>query len=159
DGTPVEGTKSTGPAPIEPVKATAPVTVAETSARPADNDLGTQAKAVLTRYCFRCHGQDGSEEGGRNYIVNLDQLVKRKKVGPGDPKTSKLLKKIRVGEMPPEEEKLRPGDADVQVLERWIAAGAPAPGAAVETARPEVAKEPIPMAKGRPFVDEREVLT
>src|SRR5262249_49601333 len=48
-----------------------------------------------------------------------------KKIVPGDPKASKLFRRIKEGEMPPEDEKPRPSEADIDILEKWIAAGAP----------------------------------
>src|SRR5919108_1773661 len=67
-----------------------------------------KARAVLKTYCARCHGQDGTNEGGFNYAVELRQLVSRRKVVPGEPGKSRLLRRLRDAEdpMPPAEEKL-----------------------------------------------------
>jgi serine/threonine-protein kinase len=106
-----------------------------TSARAADPDpkLAAQARGVLKKYCAGCHGPDGTNEGGMNYILDVKKLQEKKKLVPGDPAKSKLYKKVASGEMPPEEEKVRPGKEDVALLERWIRAGAPAEDAAVRS--------------------------
>jgi mono/diheme cytochrome c family protein len=38
--------------------------------------------------CYRCHGQDGENEGGLNYVADLRTLVSRNKVVPGKPEES-----------------------------------------------------------------------
>ena len=108
--------------------------------------LGTEsgaekARAVLKTYCYRCHGQDGRNEGGLNVVTDLGKLVESKRVIPGEPGRSKLLKRTTGGDMPPEfdfedesEEPPplpRPTAAEVAVLRDWIQAGAidPAPKA------------------------------
>jgi tRNA A-37 threonylcarbamoyl transferase component Bud32 len=91
-----------------------------------DPELATKAREVLQAHCYRCHGQDGAVEGGFNYVLDHQRLVARgKKVVPGDPQGSRLLQRIKDGEMPPEGEQPRPSEAAVAVLEEWIAAGAP----------------------------------
>lgn len=88
--------------------------------------VAADAYAVLRKHCAGCHGLDGTNDGGMNFILDAKQLVARKRVVPGEPKKSKLLRKIYEGEMPPEEVKVRPTKEEVQALERWVAAGAPA---------------------------------
>jgi serine/threonine protein kinase len=87
--------------------------------------LAKQAHDKLAIYCYRCHGENGSVEGGFNYIMDSEKLVTRKKVLPGEPGKSRLLRRILDGEMPPEGENPRPGKDDEVLVERWIAAGAP----------------------------------
>jgi serine/threonine-protein kinase len=108
-----------------------------TSARAADPDpkLAAQARAVLKKYCAGCHGPDGTNEGNMNYILDFKKLQEKKKLVPGDPAKSKLYKKVAGGEMPPEEEKVRPAREDIALLERWIRAGAPAEDAAARSAQ------------------------
>jgi formylglycine-generating enzyme required for sulfatase activity/tRNA A-37 threonylcarbamoyl transferase component Bud32/mono/diheme cytochrome c family protein len=89
-------------------------------------ELAKKARDILHDNCYRCHGQDGAVEGGFNYVLDHQQLLKRgKKIVPRDPLASRLLRRIKKGEMPPEDEQPRPSEADVAVLEEWIAAGAP----------------------------------
>ncbi len=90
--------------------------------------LAKKAREILRTNCYRCHGQDGTVEGGMNYILNIRQLVARKKVVPGEPAKSKLYKRLtsKTNPMPPAEESVRPGPADIALLKAWIEAGAPA---------------------------------
>lgn len=94
-------------------------------------ELATQARALLQTHCYRCHGQDGANEGGLNFILDRDKLVERKKIIPGAPDKSRLFKRVTHPNdpMPPAEEKVRPGKDDIQLLRDWIAAGAPGAGA------------------------------
>jgi WD40 repeat protein len=95
--------------------------------RAQEDKLTTAKKAqqVLKATCYRCHGQEGNNEGGFNYVIDAKQLVARKKIVPGKPDESKLLKRIIKGDMPPEDEKPRPSEADIATLKAWIADGAP----------------------------------
>jgi mono/diheme cytochrome c family protein len=108
------------------------------AAAPDDDpdQLARQAQAVLKTHCYRCHGQDGTIEGGLNYVTDLGKLVARKKIVPGDPAGSRLFKRIEDGTMPPPDEKPRLTDADIATLKRWIAAGAAV--AANPTPRPQI---------------------
>jgi hypothetical protein len=85
-----------------------------------------QVKAFLQAHCHRCHGQDGAAEGGFNYILELNKLVARKKVEPGDADASPLFKRVATGKMPPPEVVKRPSKDEIAQLRRWIDAGAPA---------------------------------
>jgi mono/diheme cytochrome c family protein len=87
--------------------------------------LADQAKAVFKAHCYRCHGQNGSIEGGVNYIGDLSKLVARKKVLPGDAAASRLYKRMDEGTMPPPEENPRPSADELAIVKKWIDAGAP----------------------------------
>jgi mono/diheme cytochrome c family protein len=91
----------------------------------ADAGLPRKVRTIFETYCYRCHGRDGSIEGGFNYLMDRDRLVARKKVVPGNPAASKLLKRVRSGDMPPEDEKPRPSPDEVALLEQWVRDGAP----------------------------------
>ena len=65
---------------------------------------------MLKANCFRCHGKDGSLEGGMNYILDRDKLIARKKIIPGKADESPLIKKVATGKMPPPAEQPRPSD-------------------------------------------------
>jgi len=86
--------------------------------------LASRVQATLKTHCYRCHGQDGSVEGGMNYGTDLAKLVARKKVIPGDPAGSRLFKRIDEGTMPPPGEKSRPSSEEIAVMKQWISAGA-----------------------------------
>jgi hypothetical protein len=101
------------------------------------------ARQILATYCHRCHGQGSKARGGMDYILDRDLLVARNQIEPGLPDESPLYQKVLSGAMPPPSEKLRPRKEDVQVLERWIRAGAPWDGSP---------------AKGRAMISEADAL-
>jgi WD40 repeat protein len=86
---------------------------------------------VLKTHCYRCHGKDGTVEGGMSYILDRDRLVARGKIAPGKAAESPLYKRMHAGKMPPPEESPRPSANEIKLLERWIEAGAPSAIAAV----------------------------
>ena len=102
-----------------PAEVTSPAAEADPQA------LARQAGDVLQTNCHRCHGRAGAMEGGFNYVTDRRRLVARKKIVPGDPDHSALLRRVLDGEMPPADVDQRPGPDDVAVLRRWIEAGAP----------------------------------
>src|SRR5262249_20908087 len=106
------------------------------TAAPADPPSGLAAKArdILKANCYRCHGQDGAVEGGFNYVLDRDKLVASRKVVPGKPDESPLLRKVLGGKMPPPDQQPRPGPDDVALLRQWVEAGAPGPAPAVPRA-------------------------
>lgn len=87
----------------------------------------SDVRPVLKAHCFQCHGEDGNKKGG------LDLRLRRLMVAggdsgpaivPGKPQESVLVERIRAGEMPPGEDRhLSP--RDIQVIEQWVAGGAP----------------------------------
>jgi tetratricopeptide (TPR) repeat protein/mono/diheme cytochrome c family protein len=97
------------------------------AAEPDPRTLAQQAQALLKTHCHRCHGQDGTNEGGFNYVLDVPQLTRRKKLVAGNPAKSRLLQRILDPEspMPPEDEKTRPSKDEIALLQRWIEAGAP----------------------------------
>jgi len=144
--------------------ATTLVVVALSSAVRADEDktvLAQKAQAILKTNCYRCHGQEGASEGGFNYVLDRQRLVAGKKIIPGDSAQSRLYKKLKKEEMPPEDEKPRPTQEDIGVIRQWIEAGAPdfnpAPVVRAEisvTALVEAIREDLEKAKERerPFL-------
>ncbi|HTU21485.1 MAG TPA: PSD1 and planctomycete cytochrome C domain-containing protein [Gemmataceae bacterium] len=82
-------------------------------------------RPILKVYCLDCHG------GGEKVKGRLDLRLRRFAVRggkhgpalvPGDAVKSRLLERIKAGEMPPGEKKV-PAE-QIAVIERWIAAGA-----------------------------------
>ena len=86
-------------------------------------DLAKKTQAILEKSCHRCHGGNGSIEGGFAYVMNRQQLVNRKRVVPGDAAKSKLFHRVESGDMPPDGKGL--GKDDIATVKRWIEAGAP----------------------------------
>src|SRR6185437_3214601 len=84
-------------------------------------------RPILKVYCLDCHG------GGEKLKGKLDLRLRRFAVHggksgpalvPGDAANSLLLARLKAGEMPPGEKKVP--TEQIAVIERWIAAGAPA---------------------------------
>jgi mono/diheme cytochrome c family protein len=82
------------------------------------------ARAVLATYCYRCHGENGAAEGGFNSATDRDRLVAKKRIIPGNPDKSLVIRRVSEGEMPPPEEKARPTAAEIETLKKWVKAGA-----------------------------------
>jgi tetratricopeptide (TPR) repeat protein len=97
------------------------------AAEPDAQVLAGKALSLLKTYCYRCHGENGANEGGFNYILDRQRLVQRRKIVPDKPDKSRLFNRLvdKTDPMPPEEEKLRPTSADIALIRKWIEAGAP----------------------------------
>jgi hypothetical protein len=87
--------------------------------------LAQQARAILEKHCHRCHGQDGTIEGGMSYVLDRERLVARGKIVPGAAEKSPLLRRVESGKMPPPGEAPRPSADDITLLKKWIDGGAP----------------------------------
>jgi hypothetical protein len=101
------------------------------------------ALGVLRDSCYRCHGKEGTNEGGFNFILDLEKLA-RTHVKPGSPGESLLLERITANDdtvMPPPGEQPRPSSADIAAIRGWIEQGAPA--LATTDGRAFLAKEQI----------------
>jgi cytochrome c553 len=95
-------------------------------------------RPIVRAHCTHCHGEEETPEGGVDLRLRrfMDEILV-----PGHPDRSQLVSVIRSGEMP---EKGKPlSDAQIGVIERWIAQGA-------RTARPE----PVALAPGAVILDE-----
>jgi mono/diheme cytochrome c family protein len=119
-------------------KSSSPTPAAATPTRsapvPADKQaLAQKAQAVFRANCYRCHGAEGANEGGLNYILNLEKLA-QSHVKPGVPSASPLYERLASTSedtvMPPAGEKPRPSPEDIALVKQWIEAGAPAAAAA-----------------------------
>ena len=94
-------------------------------------------RPILKAHCLQCHGDEEETKGGVD--LRLRRFMLRELDGarhvlvPGNPDASEMLLLVREGEMPKRGKKLQP--AQVELLERWIAMGAP-------TARDEPATLP-----------------
>jgi mono/diheme cytochrome c family protein len=88
-------------------------------------------RPIFRAHCFDCHGATDELKGGLDLRL-VRFLKKGGESGPaitsGQPNESYLLERLRNGEMPPGE--ARVPVAEIEIIEKWIAAGA-------KTARPE----------------------
>src|SRR5437899_1167399 len=88
-------------------------------------------RPILKAHCLECHGDSKKLRGGLD--LRLARLLREggdtgAAVVAGQPQNSLLLKRVVSQEMPPGKKKLSP--AEIDLLKRWISAGAKA-------ARPE----------------------
>jgi hypothetical protein len=93
-------------------------------------------KGLLSNRCVRCHGPDGEDRhGGGDDGLRLDtftgataDLGGHAAIVPGKPDESELITRITSTDpdlvMPPPEAGQRLADKDVDLLRRWVAAGA-----------------------------------
>lgn len=97
-------------------------------------DFTRDVQPILSHRCFQCHGPDANKrEAGLRLHVREGALQElpsgRFAVVPGKPDQSELLRRLTehdVAErMPPAASKLTVSAAEVDVLRRWIVAGAP----------------------------------
>jgi WD40 repeat protein/mono/diheme cytochrome c family protein len=115
----------------KPATDPAPATGGTDDAAPADPQALTEkVRAIFEANCYRCHGNDGANEGGFNFVLNLEKLAMTH-VKPKDVVGSTLYERLstRDGDtvMPPAGEMPRPSAQDIATVRRWIEAGAPAP--------------------------------
>ncbi len=96
----------------------------------AEVDFGNQVRPILARRCFACHGPD-LVEAGLSFTDRESAMAETDSgdfaILPGDPEASGLIARVTSefeGErMPPEGDPL--SAAEIDILRRWIAAGAP----------------------------------
>ena len=91
-----------------------------------DKAVAQRAHAVLKKHCYSCHGEQGTIEGGMNFVLSGRLLKSRGKVVPKMPGKSALMRRIRDGEMPPAEAKTKLTAEEIAAISTWIKAGAPA---------------------------------
>ena len=119
---PAPSTSNANPASPLPSIPAVPVT-AEGAA------LAEKVQTILQTNCYRCHGEEGTSEGGFNFALNLQKLAKAL-VKPKNAAGSTLYQRITATDdsaMPPIGEDPRPSQSDVATIKAWIDAGSPAP--------------------------------
>jgi mono/diheme cytochrome c family protein len=106
-------------------------------------------RPVFKTHCFQCHGEGDTRKAGLDLRLRRF-AVQGGKTGPaivaGQRDQSLLYQRVSRGEMPPEK-KPKLSTAEIAVIGRWIAAGAP-------TARPEpatIGAEPLITEEDRNF--------
>jgi WD40 repeat protein len=86
--------------------------------------IAAKAKAILQTHCVACHGGGKASKGGFGFVLDRELLVGRSLVVPGKAGQSDLFLRVQQGEMPPPSKKIRPSQAELKTLQRWIDAGA-----------------------------------
>jgi mono/diheme cytochrome c family protein len=125
---------------------------------PAAASAVTQHDAIpiLLRHCTACHGLR-RHEGGLD-LRSRAAMARGGKSGPalipGKPEESRLIQKVRAGQMPPPdrlvEASVKPLDPDeIDTLARWIATGAPE--VAIEADVATTSPDPLVTDKERDF--------
>jgi len=92
---------------------------------------------VLERNCFRCHGKDGSKEGGVDYVLDVKKLIDKRKVVPGAADKSRLYLRVVNGDMPCDGEQPRPTKEEIALLKVWIDGGDPSAAPPVQEVKEE----------------------
>ncbi|MCA9078339.1 MAG: SUMF1/EgtB/PvdO family nonheme iron enzyme [Planctomycetaceae bacterium] len=98
---------------------TAPVVHAQSE---QEIERADRVAVILQDNCFRCHGEDGADEGGLNNVLNIRKLVARGLIVPGDATGSDLMQRIVDGDMPADDDPLSADDQ--ALLTEWINTGA-----------------------------------
>jgi hypothetical protein len=102
--------------------------------KPEPVDYNRDVRPILSKNCFACHGQDDSHRRARLRLdrregATLKLRDGRTAVVPGSPEKSELLRRVAADDpdvrMPPAETGNRLTPAQVAVLRRWVAEGAP----------------------------------
>lgn len=88
--------------------------------------LPEEARSVFEQYCAGCHGPDSPGSGNIRFITDLSGLVDNNLVVAGDPEASRVYRRMTdpSNPMPPLGVAERPSAADIEVVRRWISAGA-----------------------------------
>jgi mono/diheme cytochrome c family protein len=80
-----------------------------------------EAVDVLETYCGSCHGDDGTSEGELDHIGDIDQLVESGLLIPLDSTRSVIIRRMRLGEMPPPYSGLRSvPTSQIDIVVRYI---------------------------------------
>lgn len=95
-------------------------------------------RPILKTHCFHCHGEAGETKGGLD--VRLARFILKggesgPAIVPGRAADSHLVELVKKGEMPKGKTKLK--DAEIAVLEAWVAQGAQTARAEPEKLGPE----------------------
>jgi mono/diheme cytochrome c family protein len=122
------------------------------AAKPSQHDI----IPILLRRCTACHGPR-RREGGLDLRTRAAMLRGGKSgpaIVPGKPDDSSIVKKIRAGQMPPRdrlvEASVKPVEqAELDLIVRWIAAGAPEVAVAPDVAT--TTPDPLVTDKDRDF--------
>lgn len=86
-------------------------------------------RPILAAHCFRCHGPDSASREADLRLDQRDEAIAMGAIEPGDPESSLLLERIFTEDtdllMPPPEVKNPLTQSQKELLQQWIAEGAP----------------------------------
>ncbi|NOX54628.1 MAG: hypothetical protein GXP27_09355, partial [Planctomycetes bacterium] len=97
-------------------------------------EFSGDVRPILAKACFRCHGPDEESREGGFRLDRRDSAVGEADSGerpivPGRPEKSEVVRRITAEDeaerMPPPESGLSLTAAQIEVIRRWIAVGAP----------------------------------
>jgi hypothetical protein len=88
-------------------------------------NVALKAKDVLERACYKCHGKDGSDEGGFNFAFDRDALVDSGYFVPGNTEDSYALTRMIDKEMPPAGKSQPLSELDIDAVADWVSQGMP----------------------------------
>jgi len=112
------------------------------ASEPAEPQFERDVLPILNAHCLKCHGLEGRQ--AELDLRTRGMVLRGGSSGPavivGDLQQSLLWQRVRDRSMPPEGE-LPLTDEQIEVIRRWIAAGAPGEGGAEEEPPPEFAEE------------------
>jgi hypothetical protein len=66
----------------------------------AQDTNAIKVRELLASRCYHCHGEDGTAEGGLNFILDSDRLIRSEYVVPSEPQKPALYRQILVEDMP-----------------------------------------------------------
>ncbi len=97
-------------------------------------DFSREVRPILSSHCFKCHGQDAGSRKGNLRLDSREAALREGKSGatavvPGNAAASELVKRLLTTDedevMPPPSAKHPLTAAQKDILQRWVAAGAP----------------------------------
>jgi len=96
-------------------------------------DFNRQIQPILSDACFHCHGPDGATREAKLRLDQREGIFRTRDditvVTPGHPEKSELFLRITSKEddevMPPREANRKLKPAEIELLKKWIEAGAP----------------------------------
>ncbi len=89
-----------------------------------DVPKASEIRNILKTHCYRCHGENGSAEGGMNFILSRSRLHSAGFLADSAQSKSTLLARIVAGEMPADD-LTEVSPAEIEKLQSWLKAGAP----------------------------------
>ena len=101
-------------------------------AEPAEVRYNRDVRPILSDRCFRCHGPDSASRQADLRLDRRDSAVSDRDgspaISPGKPEASELVRRIISADasqrMPPADAGEKLADREIDILRRWIAAGA-----------------------------------